>query len=58
MTEERIDNLQMQINSLKIENERLNGVTNILENKLNQLSQSFMAHRDRGDIHGRTKRME
>lgn len=56
--EERIDDLQMQINSLKIENERLNNVTSILESKLNQLNQSFMAHRDRGDIHERTKRME
>ena len=56
MPEEK--DLQMQINSLKIENKRLNDITNILENKLNQLNQSFMAHRDRGDIHGRTKRKE
>ena len=44
MTEERL-------NLIECELKRLNGVTNNLENKLNQLTVKFNAHRDKKDIH-------
>ena len=44
MTEERI-------NLIECELKRLNDVINNLENKLNQLTQQFKAHRDKKDIH-------
>lgn len=43
--------LQEQINSLKIEIERISNVVNIDHSKLNQLTQQFKAHRDKKDIH-------
>ena len=46
---------EQRLNLIECELKRLNDVVNNLENKLNQLNQGFMAHRDRGDIHGRTK---
>jgi len=44
MTEERL-------NLIECELKRLNGVVNNLENKLNQLTQQFKAHRDKLEIH-------
>ena len=49
--EERMNDLQMQLNSLKTELERISNVVNIKHSKLNQLTQQFKAHRDRKDIH-------
>jgi hypothetical protein len=49
-------NIQEQINTLKLEIERLNNVVNIDHSKLNQLTQKFNAHRDKKDIHD--KRIE
>ena len=51
MTEERINDLQMQFNSLKIEVERISNFMNINHSKLNQLTQKFNAHRDKKEIH-------
>lgn len=45
------DDLQMQINSLKTEIERVSNVVNIENSKLSQLTQQFKAHRDKKEIH-------
>ena len=45
------ETIQEQINTLKIEIERVSNVINIDHSKLNQLTQQFKAHRDRKDIH-------
>ena len=50
---EQTNDLQMQINSLKLEIERVSNIVNIEHSKLNQLDNSFKAHRDRGEIHKR-----
>ncbi|GAF85270.1 unnamed protein product [marine sediment metagenome] len=49
--EEKINDLQMQLNSLKTELERVSNVVNIEHSKLSQLTQQFKAHRDKKDIH-------
>ncbi len=49
--EERINDLQMQLNSLKTELKRVSNIVNINHSKLNQLTQQFKAHRDKKDIH-------
>ena len=48
MTKEKI---QEQIDSLKLELERINNIVNIDHSKLSQLTQQFKAHRDKKDIH-------
>ncbi len=46
--------IQEQIDSLKLEIERLNNVVNIDHSKLSQLTTKFNAHRDKKDIHDKS----
>jgi len=49
--EEKLNDMQMQINTLKMEFERVSNIVNIEHSKLNQLTTKFNAHRDKKDIH-------